>query len=146
MTTASEVLGVIPGQHSQHTGTATPNGVYGPPTATPTPLRQPHLGSGSGIQKELAAEFSELADRWHRETGMYSLEIQKTSHPAYLRIIGMGSKAIPFILRDLEQNGGHWYQALESIVGYSPVQISKPGNIRQSKAQWLAWGHRLQYM
>ena len=156
MATAAEVMRIIPGQDNQQTGTATRSREYGPPTATPTPVPQSQpspigsagvrllelLVSSSDIQTEIAVEFSELANRWHRETGMYSLSIQKTSHPAYLRIVGMGSRAIPFILKDLRQHGGHWYQALESILGYSPVQIDEPGNIRQIKAQWLAWGHR----
>ena len=120
--TSLEAIKVSSEQHGPYTGTATRREAYGVLTASPTPARQKYVGSSSSIQNEITAEFAELAARWHRETGMYSLEIQKTSHSAYLRIIGMGSRAIPLILEDLQEHGGLWYQALESILGYSPVR------------------------
>ncbi|MEG3890120.1 MULTISPECIES: hypothetical protein [unclassified Microcoleus] len=52
---------------------------------------------------ELEAEFNSLAEEWRTETRMLSLVAQKSMHPAYQRIIGMGQPVAPLILRDLEQ-------------------------------------------
>ncbi|WP_445241674.1 hypothetical protein [Microcoleus vaginatus] len=51
-------------------------------------------------QVELEAEFKKFAEEWRVETGMLSLVTQKSMHPAYQRIIGMGQPVIPLILRD----------------------------------------------
>lgn len=39
------------------------------------------------------------------------------SHPAYRQIIEMGQPALPLIFRELERNGGEWFDALQSITG-----------------------------
>ena len=90
----------------------------------------------------MATEFTARAERWHRDTDLYSFEMQKVAHPAYQRIIGMGQKVIPLVLRDLETNGGLWYQALESILGYNPIPVNEPGDIRRLKSRWLEWGRK----
>jgi hypothetical protein len=87
---------------------------------------------------ELEQTFRRLADEWRDETIMYSLVLQKTAHPAYLRIIGMGEKAIPLILREIQERGGYWFVALSAISGEDPVQ---PGsNYEQAAQAWLKWG------
>ena len=87
---------------------------------------------------ELEQTFRRLADQWRDETIIYSLVLQKTAHPAYLRIIAMGEKAVPFILRDLQESGGYWFVALNAISGEDPVQ---PGSDYEQAAQaWLKWG------
>jgi hypothetical protein len=41
---------------------------------------------------------------------------------AYYKIIGMGMAAVPFILKDLEQNEpNHWLWALHAITEENPV-------------------------
>lgn len=87
---------------------------------------------------DLAQMFRRLADQWRDETIMYSLALQKTAHPAYLRIIGMGEKAVPFILKEIQEMGGYWFVALNAITGEDPVQ---PGsNYEQAAQAWLKWG------
>lgn len=87
---------------------------------------------------ELEHKFRRLADEWRDETIMYSLALQKTAHPAYLRIIAMGERAMPFILRELQEKGGYWFVALNAISGEDPVQ---PGsNYEQAAQAWLKWG------
>jgi len=40
-------------------------------------------------------------EQWRRETGMHSSVTKKVQHPAYRKIIDMGEKALPWILREL---------------------------------------------
>lgn len=87
---------------------------------------------------ELEQTFRRLADEWRNETIMYSLVLQKTAHPAYLRIIEMGEKAVPLILREIQERGGYWFVALSAISGEDPV---RPGSDYEQAVQaWLRWG------
>lgn len=44
---------------------------------------------------ELEMEFNTLAEEWRAETRMLSFVTQKSMHPAYQRIIGMGGLLYP---------------------------------------------------
>jgi len=52
---------------------------------------------------KLEAEFNSLLAEWRVQTRMLSLVTQKSMHPAYQRIIGMGQPVVPLICRDVEQ-------------------------------------------
>ena len=88
----------------------------------------------------LERRFLELAEQWHRETCFYSLSWQICDHPAYQEIIAMGEVALPWILRDLENRGGQWFQALREITGQSPIAAADRGRIPKMTAAWLRWG------
>lgn len=88
----------------------------------------------------LERRFIELAEQWHRETDFYSMSWQICDHPAYLEIIAMGEVALPWILRDLEDRGGQWFQALREITGQSPISAADRGRIPKMTAAWLRWG------
>lgn len=90
-------------------------------------------------QAELERMFVELAERWHNETGMYSISRQKVGHPAYLRIIGLGPRAIPFVLRDLERTGGWWFDALQALTGENPADTADQTKPSEMRAAWLRW-------
>ena len=87
----------------------------------------------------LEVEFRRLADLWRAETSLCSSPSVKASHPAYLRIIGMGRSALPFIYRELERGDGHWFAALRAITGANPVKPDDAGNIRKMKQAWLEY-------
>ena len=153
-----------PGSSSKPTGLKTTDA---PPSATGVPRHQiyhaptqvtftTHIGyimgspvpiiSSAASPSTVQELFTRLAKRWHDETDMYSLEIQKVSHPAYLRIIGLGRMVIPYILSDLSSRGGLWYLALESITGLSLNDKEDPQDIRRLKAAWLSWGRDNSYV
>ncbi len=98
------------------------------------------------VENAIEREFAELASRWHEETGMHSVQTRITSHPAYLRIIGMGERAIPLIIRDLQECGGNWYAALHAITGVSPLPADARGDIPRMKAAWLQWAREHEYI
>ncbi len=84
--------------------------------------------------------FRELADRWKEQTRYLSSASEKSMHPDYQRIIGMGSDAIPLILEEMNRQPGQWFWALSSITGENPVPDEDRGRIAAMTEQWLQWG------
>jgi hypothetical protein len=102
------------------------------------------LSSGVAIfdNDKLNRDLSELADRWTRETGALSSITEKSTHPAYQQIIGMGPQAVPFLLRQLQDGGGHWFWALKSITRQDPVPVVARGCMEAMTEAWLDWGRK----
>jgi len=95
-------------------------------------------------QDELEQMFNALAEQWRSDTILLSSVEKMAMHPAYQRIIGMGPKAVPLILRDLQAHPDHWFWALHAITGEDPVQ---PGdNFDRAVQAWLEWGKKLGYL
>lgn len=94
----------------------------------------------------LETQFRALADQWRRETGMLSSSTQKTAHPAYQEIIGMGAAAIPLLLQEMQERGGHWFAALRAISGENPVPRECAGRVPKMSEYWLEWGRRQGYI
>ena len=61
-------------------------------------------------------------------------------HPAYQRIIGMGRRAVPLLLGELEKKPGHWFWALNAIAGENPVPAEAEGKLGDMAQAWLGWG------
>src|SRR5258708_16176955 len=93
---------------------------------------------------DLEEKFKELAGQWYRETGMLSFIKQKAMHPAYQRIIGMGSGALPLIFRELRERRGDWLWALAAITGEDPAKGITHFN--EAVEAWLAWGRAHGYL
>ena len=89
------------------------------------------------------AKFERLADEWERARPRGVDIEQMTAHPAYQQIIDMGTPAVPWLLRRLEQRPGHWFAALNRITGAQPVPPESLGRFKEMTAAWLEWG-RLQ--
>lgn len=100
----------------------------------------------SAAHDDAAREFRVLADRWRAETAALPTMQQKAIHPAYQRIIGMGSTAIPMILRELKERGGHWYWALRFITAADPVPDADRGRVAAMREHWLEWGRSAGYL
>jgi hypothetical protein len=88
----------------------------------------------------LEREFNKLAEQWRRETVSMSSSTDIVMHPAYYQIIGMGRIALPWILRELQQRGGHWFLALGAITRQNPVNPQDRGKVRKMTEAWLQWG------
>jgi hypothetical protein len=87
----------------------------------------------------LEGTFDHLARSWREETAISSSLSDIIAHPAYQRIIGLGPNVVPLILRELRIRLDHWFWALSAITGYSPGGV-EPGDLRQLREAWLAWG------
>lgn len=88
-----------------------------------------------------AATFAALARKWRRDVAAFSTtEMMLT--PEYLRIIGMGERAVPLILAALRVQPDHWFAALHAITGENPVPEELRGNVGGMASAWIEWGER----
>ena len=90
----------------------------------------------------LRREFEALARQWKDDTAGDSTGTAILLHPAHQRIVGMGRPALPLILEDMSEHGGHWFAALRAISGENPVAPEDQGRVRKMQAAWIEWGHR----
>ena len=88
---------------------------------------------------DLHQEFITLAEQWREETAGYSITTPEIAHPAYLRIIGMGERALPWIFEQLAEHGDQWYVALHAITGVDPVPEEDRGRRPKMREAWLGW-------
>ncbi len=96
-------------------------------------------------ETEIKPEFENLVKVWKKATHHYSFLRQKIVHPAYLRIIGMGEKVLPFILEELRKHPSPgWFPALEAISGNNAAQAAK--SIDEAVQSWLSWGKQQSYL
>ena len=83
-------------------------------------------------------EFRELFDWWKRDTAPLSSASAIVGHPAYEKIIAMGQRALPLMLRATRDQGTLWFGALERITKVRPApEGAKPKARREA---WLKWG------
>jgi hypothetical protein len=93
---------------------------------------------------ELAERFSRLVDTWRRDTRRLSSVTQMALHPAYQKIIGMGWAAVPLILREMQERGGHWLWALHAITDEDPAP--EGATFHEAVQAWLEWGRARNYL
>jgi hypothetical protein len=93
-------------------------------------------------QAVVADQFAALAEQWKTATVVLSSTTAMVHHPAYRAIIDLGPLAVPLLLRDLEREPAHWFEALQAITGENPVPREHWGNIAAMRADWLTWGRR----
>ena len=86
--------------------------------------------------------FDALAAEWRDATELVASPTTIILHPAYQRIIGMGERALPLILRDLTKTASPWFWALRAIAGEDPVRPEDRGNVQNMIAAWIRWGMR----
>lgn len=92
------------------------------------------------VDPALAERFSTLAKEWKRDTVLLSSTSALVAHPAYQAIIALGLAVVPLLLRDLECESIHWFEALQAITGEDPVPKQHRGRILAMTEAWLEWG------
>jgi hypothetical protein len=59
----------------------------------------------------------------------------------------MGEAALPFILKDLAENGpDDWFWALTAITDENPITQDIAGNMAAMTEAWLQWGKKAGYL
>ncbi len=95
------------------------------------------------ISDEDVEMFLRLRDQWHVERiGALSSMAEIIACPSYLRIIGMGWRAVPLIIEQLEREGDkpdHWCAALEAVTGEDPVPEDDRGDCVRIAQAWIDW-------
>lgn len=94
-----------------------------------------HLAS-----KEVQDQFKKLALIWQEETDFYSLIADRIEHPAFQKIVALGSPAVPLLLKELEQNPDFWFLALQKITGENPIPNSANNcTMDELSEAWFNW-------
>jgi hypothetical protein len=91
------------------------------------------------------SEFKQLAAQWRLERGSTSSTTEIVLCPSYQAIIGMGAKAVPLILAEMEAEGehpDHWFWALQALTKADPVSEEDEGDFRKMAKSWLQWASR----
>ena len=88
--------------------------------------------------EHLGEIFSNLVSEWKEATWSASSIKKRISHPAFLKIIGLGAPAVSLILNELRRDPDYWSYALEAITRENPAPDAE--NLQQLRAAWLAWG------
>jgi hypothetical protein len=94
------------------------------------------------------AKFKRLAEEWQKGTAIHSSMAKMATHPAYQKIIGMGTVALPFLFEQLKSEGDepdHWFWALAAITDENPVPRESRGRIAEMAKAWLQWGRENGY-
>jgi hypothetical protein len=99
--------------------------------------------SRSGTATILEQVFREQVDRWKDETAHWSSVVKMRAHPSYLRIIGLAKLSTNneierLLLRELEEEPDHWFDALVALTGENPVQPHH--DFDEAVNAWLEWG------
>ena len=93
-------------------------------------------------QTDMHWNFGRLVNVWKNETGHLSSIRDRCMHPAYQRIMGMGSAVVPLILREMQREPDLWFWALKYITGDNPIRPEHRGQIDKMTEDWSAWGRR----
>ena len=88
----------------------------------------------------LQRRFDTLVSEWKLAVAAMSSVMRMVMHPAYQRIIGLGPRAVPLLLQELERDPHHWFWALNVITGEDPVPAECSGDMRAVREAWLEWG------
>ncbi len=90
--------------------------------------------------------FNELHEKWREETMAHSSTTIIYTNENYMKIIGMGQKALGFIFEELNKENGHWFMALRCITRENPADDkSKAGNMEYFRQTWLEWAKKKLY-
>ncbi len=107
------------------------------PMESAVPRAKPEFFAQIAVQERARAKFNRLKAQWVREMPASSRMRDLTSCDAYLRIVGMGEKALPFLIEEVRKEPRAWYRALELITEANPVT---PGGGLDSIAEaWARW-------
>ncbi|PWU08431.1 MAG: hypothetical protein C5B50_29565 [Verrucomicrobia bacterium] len=96
----------------------------------------------NGLEKE----FDELSRKWRADVGPESSFSKITGNLSYLRIISLGKRAVPLILKDLQREPAPWFLALRAITGEERIGKEEAGNFKAMADAWLAWGREHGYI
>lgn len=95
-------------------------------------------------QENVEQTFGALVDQWRSDTLFLSSLDKMVMHPAYQRIIGMGPRALPLIVCELQAHPDHWFWALHAISGEDPARPE--ATFDEAVDAWLSWGRERGYI
>lgn len=97
------------------------------------------------VSHSLEGAFHQLVGEWKAATALTSSGTEMLLHPAYQRIIGMGTEVVGLILAELRREPDHWFWALQAITGEDPVAAGDHGKFDRMTVAWLDWAGQRGY-
>jgi len=92
-------------------------------------------------QSALERKFNLRAERWEKESAIYSSPGAKLLHKDYIAIIKMGEPVVPMILKRMQTSHSDWLWALENIVeNENPARGLD--DYDSAVQAWLEWGRK----
>ena len=101
-----------------------------------------NLEKANPTPESLQEKFTRLRDEWKAKRGHESSSTRLAMHPAYQKIIGMGTAVVPLLLRELENGPDSWFWALHSITEADSVPEEDCGDGEAMARAWLEWGKK----
>ena len=95
---------------------------------------------------DLHERFAQLAGEWKEKSRHLSNTAQMAMLKPYQQIIGMGERAVPLILKELQREPDHWFWALEAITQENPVPHEALGRVPEMTDAWIRWGKKQGYI
>jgi len=95
---------------------------------------------------DLHERFAHLVAQWKEKSRHMSNTAQMAMLKPYQQIIGLGERAVPLILQELQREPDHWFWALEAITQANPVPPEAAGRVQQMAEAWIAWGKQQGYL
>jgi hypothetical protein len=99
--------------------------------------RKSYATSAEKANDNLQSTFVANVSQWKTDTKHLSSIDRMVLHSSYLRIIGLGKPAIPFLIGELQKHPDYWFAALEAITGDDPVPEN--ANFDQAVSAWVEW-------
>ena len=96
-------------------------------------------------QIESGTLFRTFVDRWRTERGVRSSTTDILLSPSYQSIIGLGPKAVPLILAQMESEGDdpdQWFFALQVLTHANPVAEEDEGDFNAMAKAWIDWARK----
>lgn len=85
------------------------------------------------------SEFYRRLRKWRFDTLTISSADEILNHDDFRAIVGMGERAIPFIINELLVRPDLLVAALTLITRENPVDPSKAGDIQAMSQAWIDW-------
>ena len=92
---------------------------------------------------DIRALFRVLVDEWMEDTQNHSDPSVALSHPAYHKILAMGTTALPYIFEEMSGgDGARWLAALDAITFglIDPIPPEHEMDANLMCQDWLQWG------
>lgn len=106
---------------------------------------------GVGMKLSIASQapherwFHDCLVRWKSRPRFLSM-IDSCLRDDYQQIIGLGSLAVPLILRELDRDLDHWFWALSAITHENPIPSDEEGDLEAMRKRWIAWGRERNFI
>ena len=92
------------------------------------------------------SRFDEFVKGWTDDVEDISSFTDMVLHKDYQTIKGLGPRAVPLLLKELQQRPHYWFDALQTLIlanygeDVDPVDEADRGNLQRMTEAWLLWG------